>query len=210
MNKILNSILNRIIGVRKRYKHILESHPTVRFLPNFNITNNRLTGNQNYKVEIGKECLLGTQIFLESSDAKVSIGERVFMGNSKIISKTSVTLGNDILVAWGVTFYDNDSHSLDFFYRDEDIRQVYKDFINEKGNYLKNKNWSVVNSKPILICDHVWIGAESMILKGVTVGEGAIIGARSVVTKDVPPYEIVAVNPARIIKYLKEENDELA
>jgi len=204
VNKILNYILNRIIGVRKRYKHILAAHPTVQFLPNFNITKNRLTGSQNYKVEIGKECLLAAQIFLEASDAKVSIGERVFMGNSTIISKASVSLGNDILVAWGVTFYDHDSHSLDFLHRDEDIKQAYKDFINEKGNYLKNKNWGVVNSKPIVICDHVWIGAESMILKGVTVGEGAIIGARSVVTKDVPAYTIAAGNPARIVKYLKE------
>jgi len=210
VNKILNYILNKLLGVRNRYKNVLEADSSTRFLPNFGIHCNRVTNQQQFKIQIGKNCLLGSTIVLEAPDSNVTIGDRVYMGNSKIISKTSITFGNDILVAWGVTFYDHDSHSLDFRYRNVDIKQVYEDFINEKGNYLKNKNWSVVNSKPILICDHVWIGAESMILKGVTVGEGAIIGARSVVTKDVPPFAIVAGNPARIIKLLKDENNELA
>ena len=202
---LINYILNRIIGVKRRYKHVLRADFTTRFLPNFNIVKNRLTGSQNHKVEIGKECLLGVQIILETPDAKVTVGDRVYMGNSTIIAKTSVSLGNDILVAWGVTFYDHDSHSLDFSERDKDIKQTYKDFIDEKGNYLKNKNWDVVNSRPIVISDHAWIGAEAMILKGVTVGEGAIVGARSVVTKDVPPFTVVAGNPARIVKNLKSE-----
>ncbi len=199
---LLNYILNRLIGVQKRYKHVLEAHFTARFLPNFNILKNRLTGVQNSKVQIGEQCLLGVQIILEAPGAKVSIGNRVYMGNSTIISKTSVSLGNDILVAWGVTFYDHDSHSLDYKYRDEDIRQLYKDFITEHGNYLKNKNLDVINSAPITICDHAWIGAEALILKGVTVGEGAIVGARSVVTKDVPPFTVVAGNPAKVVKQL--------
>jgi galactoside O-acetyltransferase len=203
MNKIFNYILNRILGVANRYKNILDTHPSTKFLPNFLIIANRQSGRQIYKVKIGENCLLGVVINLEASTAQVTIGDRVFIGNSTIISKTSVFFGNDILVAWGVTFYDHDSHSLDFNLRDGDIKQTYADYINEKGNFLKNKNWDVVNSKPIVINNHVWIGAEAFILKGVTIGEGAIVGARSVVTKDVPPYSIVAGNPARVVKYLK-------
>ena len=55
-------------------------------------------------------------------------------------------------------------------------------------------------SAPIIIKDNVWIGMSAIILKGVTVGEGAIVAAGSVVTKDVPPHTIVAGVPARVIK----------
>lgn len=54
---------------------------------------------------------------------------------------------------------------------------------------------------PIVIGNDVWIGMDSMILSGVTIGQGAVIAAGSVVTKDVPPYAIVGGNPAKVIKY---------
>ncbi len=57
-----------------------------------------------------------------------------------------------------------------------------------------------------IIADGVWIGMRAMIMQGVTIGEGAVIAANSVVTKDVPPYAIVGGSPARIIKYRFDEN----
>jgi acetyltransferase-like isoleucine patch superfamily enzyme len=78
--------------------------------------------------------------------------------------------------------------------------------------YKKNKlnnNWAQhidFSSKPIMIGNDVWIGVESLIMDGVKIGDGAVIGARSVVTKDVPPYAIVVGQPAKIIKY-RFEND---
>lgn len=201
MNKIINYILSKLIGVKRRYKSVLDAGES-KFLPNFSIIKNRVNGMQKERVQIGNQCLLGTTIILEGDTSKVKIGDRVYMGNSSIICKSSVSFGNDILVAWGVVFYDHDSHSLDYRFRDQDVKQTYIDYVNEKGNYLKNKNWNVVNSLPIVIEDHAWIGAESMILKGVTIGKGAIVGARSVVTKDVPPFTVVAGNPAKVVKVL--------
>lgn len=58
-----------------------------------------------------------------------------------------------------------------------------------------------IEIKKIVIGNDVWIGMNSCILQGITIGDGAVIGAGSVVTKDVPPYSIVAGNPARILKY---------
>lgn len=55
--------------------------------------------------------------------------------------------------------------------------------------------------KPTVICDYVWIGTGAIILPGVTIGEGAVVAAGSVVTKNINPYEIVAGNPAKVIRY---------
>ena len=62
-----------------------------------------------------------------------------------------------------------------------------------------------MNTAPIKICDNAWIGMNCIILKGVTIGEGAIVGAGSVVTKSVPPWTIVGGNPAKVIKEISIE-----
>jgi acetyltransferase-like isoleucine patch superfamily enzyme len=72
----------------------------------------------------------------------------------------------------------------------------------EKGRHLPGHPAS---KGDVVIGNDVWIGAEAMILSGVTIGDGAVIGARSVVTKDVPPYAIVGGNPARLIRMRFDE-----
>jgi virginiamycin A acetyltransferase len=70
----------------------------------------------------------------------------------------------------------------------------------------KNLELDAMSKGPIIVEDEVWIGTSSMILSGVTIGRGAIIGAGSVVTKDVPPFSIVAGIPAKVIKMRYDEN----
>ena len=75
------------------------------------------------------------------------------------------------------------------------------------GNFVKGyKNYNKDNIITTLGSD-VWVGANAVILKGINVGDGAIIGASAVVTKDVPPYAIVVGNPAKIIKYRYNRDD---
>jgi acetyltransferase-like isoleucine patch superfamily enzyme len=69
-----------------------------------------------------------------------------------------------------------------------------------KVEFMKHKV-EAFSKGPIIICNDVWIGMNSIILSGVTVNQGSIVAAGSVVTKDIPPYAIVGGNPARIIKY---------
>ncbi len=130
------------------------------------------------------------------------MGNRVFVGASTILCRSKIEFGNNIFVAWGTTICDHDSHSQDFEDRQRDITQQLEDY--RKGeSFIKNKNWGVVRSAPIKICDNVWIGMNATILKGVVIGEGAIVGAGSVVTKDVDAWTMVAGNPARLIKSLR-------
>ena len=67
--------------------------------------------------------------------------------------------------------------------------------------YFERDKYAAFSKGPIIVEDDVWIGRGSTILSGVTVGKGAVIGAESVVVHDVPPYAIVAGNPARFIRY---------
>jgi len=168
---------------------ILQSH--------FSIT---VEGQQERKfVTIGDDNMLNCQIIFESDEGEVIIGNRVFIGASTLISRERIEFGNNIFVAWGVCFYDHDSHSLDHKMRQEDISQQLRDYRNGQS-FIQNKNWKTVKSAPIKISDNAWIGMNALILKGVTIGEGAVVGAGSVVTRDVEPWTVVGGNPAKLIR----------
>lgn len=201
MKKVVNFFLNKLLTPKFRFRGCMSVHQDSVFLSNFSITNA-----ESNRVKIGKQSIIGASIIFENKGGEVSIGDRVYIGNSKIICKNSITFENDILVAWGVTFYDHNSHSLNYEDRQKDISQVLFDYHNHNGNYLINKDWSNVKSHPIVIKSNVWIGMDALILKGVTIGEGAVVAARSVVTKDVSPFTVVAGNPARIVKHIKKND----
>lgn len=149
-------------------------------------------------VKTGRNCILNCRITFESSAGEVVIGDSTEIGNSTIICRERVSIGNNVTMAWGITVYDHDSHSLNHALRRKDHECMYRDATN--GCTLANKDWNDVSSAPIRIKDDAWIGMNSIILKGVTIGRGAVVGAGSVVTKDVPDFCVVAGNPAKIIK----------
>jgi len=154
----------------------------------------------NNKITIGEDCMLSCNFIFESDKGEIEIGDRVFINKgTNLVSRLKIKFGNDITVAWGCTFYDHNSHSVDWKERKNDMFQQLEDF-RATGDFIKNKNWDVVKSRPITICDKVWIGFDCTILNGVTIGEGAIVGAKSVVREDIEPWTIVAGNPARVIK----------
>ena len=154
------------------------------------------------RVEIGHNCTLECSLIFESTEGHIKIGDRTSIGNSTLISRNDIEIGNDVIISWGCWIYDHNSHSLAWQDRLEDSRVIAEaDNVHE---LLANKDWSCVKSAPIHICDKVWIGFNAIILKGVTIGEGAVIGAGSVVTKDVPPYAVVAGNPARIVRQMEK------
>jgi acetyltransferase-like isoleucine patch superfamily enzyme len=155
-------------------------------------------------VNVGDDTMLNCTITFESEAGEVIIGHKTFVGNSQIICRSKIEIGDSVFIAWGCCLYDHDSHSVDYKERQKDIEQQLIDFRNGK-NFIENKNWTVVNSKPIKICSNAWIGMNCIILKGVTIGEGAIVGAGSVVTKDVAPWTIVAGNPAWLVKEIPVE-----
>jgi galactoside O-acetyltransferase len=158
--------------------------------------------NRSY-IDIGSRCIIKSRFIFETESGYVKIGNNVHIGGATFICRESIEVENDVTMAWGITVYDHNSHSVYWDERCHDNTQCYDDYLEFNGNNLVNKNWKVVKSAPIKICSKAWIGFDVLILKGVTIGEGAVVGAKSVVTKDVPPYTVVAGNPAIVVKDLK-------
>ena len=120
---------------------------------------------------------------LSGADASVIIGNNTGISNTTFVCRAGITVGEHVKMGGGVKLYDSDAHSLDHKIR-------------------MDRSIDVGVKKPIHVKDHAFIGAYSIILKGVTIGERSIIGAGSVVTKNVPDGEIWAGNPAKFIKKL--------
>lgn len=151
-------------------------------------------------VKIGEGSHIFGNLSLLRPEARIKIGKRCQIGASTLIAARSIEIGDDVLMAWGITLMDTDAHSLVWKERKNDVAQCYKDYLEDRENFIKNKDWSHVGAADIRIGDKVWIGFDATILKGVTIGERSVVGARSVVTHDVPPDSVVSGNPARVVK----------
>ena len=113
----------------------------------------------------------GSDIIL-FKDAKLTLGKSFINSDAKIRCHKSITIGDDCAISHDFTIMDSNAH------------------------YLDGDN----KTKPVIINNHVWIGTRVTVLSGVEIGEGAVVAAGSVVTKDVPPHSIVGGCPAKVIK----------
>jgi len=189
----MTGLIYKILDLTARYR--LCKLPNVRFDPSAKILFRRIALGSKSKLTIGKGSIIEAIIVSDRDGAQISIGEDTFIGSSSLISAEKIEIGSDVLIAWGCWLVDHDSHAISWKKRSKDV-----------GDWRQGrKNWDVVKAEPIVIKNKAWIGFNSIILKGVTIGEGAIVGAGSVVTKDVPPYTIVAGNPAKIIREIPIE-----
>ncbi len=106
----------------------------------------------------------------------LSIGDSFINREVKIICNRKMTIGDGCIIAMGTVIRDNDGAS----------------------HRLMSPGYC--NAKPVRIGNHVWIGENCMVLKGVTIGDGAVVAASSVITRDVPPRSLVAGAPAKVIR----------
>lgn len=121
----------------------------------------------------------GWTILVAQKGAKITIGDGSGISNCAIFAAKGVTIGRQVMIGAGVKIYDTDFHPVDFTAR------------------MENKP---PKKAAVTIENGAFIGAHSIILKGVTIGEKSVIGAGSVVTGNVPANEIWAGNPARFIR----------
>jgi acetyltransferase-like isoleucine patch superfamily enzyme len=202
MASLLRSIFERLKHASVRRHGVRVSvAPSTRLLRRFSVRFLARPDDRLY-LRIGENCLVNAAVTFESKDGLVEIGDRTYIGNdTHLISRSRITIGSDVTMAWGITIYDHNSHSLDWRQR----QRVVAHFLNRYGSpaCFDELDWSDVRSAPIVIGDRVWIGFGAVILKGVTIGEGAVVGACSVVSRDVEPYTVVAGNPAVLLRRLE-------
>lgn len=143
---------------------------------------------------IGADSWIKTKVVYGQQGAALQVGARTFIGQGLISIAKSVEIGDDVLIAWNVTIMDNASHSVRFSERATDALDW------KRGK----KDWTHVPVHPVTIKNKAWIATGAILLPGVTIGEGAVVGAGSIVTRDVPDWTIVAGNPARPIREICE------
>lgn len=156
-------------------------------------------------INIGKDCIIGGNLIIENERASIKIGDASTLGSGSLLvaADANIQIGNHVVMSFDITMYTTNSHSFDVEERHKDLYNTL-DYL--RGNSTSRKiNWSQIDSKDIIIEDDVWIGFGATILKGVKVGRGAIVGAKSVVTHDVEPFTVVAGSPARIVKRLGKQ-----
>jgi acetyltransferase-like isoleucine patch superfamily enzyme len=150
-------------------------------------------------VRIGRAATiyLGT-MFDVGPKGRVLVGEFALVHGAWIICDGAVEIGDYSLISWNVVLMDSYRLPINIADRRRALEQIPR-------HPLRCPD-AQIDSQPIRVGRNVWIGFECCVLPGVWIGDGSIVGARSVVTEDVPPYTVVAGNPARVIRTL--ENDE--
>lgn len=152
------------------------------------------------QIVLGKNVRLSGWLTVRTDEEKkgeIKIGDYTLIGNRTVLQAwDSVKIGSYVMISPEVWIQDNNSHST--YAQDRLIDMLGSRDFNDKGTDLTH-----AQSKPITIGDHVWIGRRAIILKGVNIGDRAIVAAGAVVTKDVPQDSIVAGNPAKVVKRIE-------
>ena len=152
-------------------------------------------------VAIGGKCTIGNSFIMNNgakgnpigcfqkctifvgTNAELIIGNNVGISQTALVCQKKIVIGNDVIIGGGVCVYDTNFHSLNPAHRKN-----------------SSDDFAYKVMKEVHIEDRVFIGAHSIIMKGVTIGKNSVVGAGSVVTKSIPPNQIWAGNPANFIK----------
>src|SRR5690349_18754392 len=134
-------------------------------------------------ITVGAHSYIQGRLMTHAHGGQITIGEWSFLGHrSEVWSMDSVSIGNRVLISYGVNIHDHTAHS-----RNPVERHVHFQKIMNSGHPQNPEDLGDVKTAPIVIEDDVWINFGATILKGVRIGRGSIIGAGALVAKNVPP-----------------------
>jgi acetyltransferase-like isoleucine patch superfamily enzyme len=166
--------LYRIINAKVRLRHVTKLGKRIRLTGHIKIINNG--GNFIIRDRAHFDSDFGTTCIKINKGATLDIGEGTGITYRCLIEANStIKIGRNVLIGFDSVIIDTDYHGIE-------------------------SRHDQVEPAPIIIEDDVWVGARCIILKGVTIGQGAVIGAGSIVTKDIPPHTLAMGTPAHVVK----------
>lgn len=157
------------------------------------------------RIKIGDNVRFTEARLFCKENANIEVGSySVLQTNATLNAANSIRLGSFVGVALETVIYDNNTHALGI---ENWIKHRITVAPGGPGYPGLGNGWELAESAPVVIHDGAWIGSRCTIMKGVTIGEGAIVATGSVVTKDVPAYSVAAGNPAKIIRQMDRPNE---
>lgn len=204
MYRVIN-FFKKIFIKRKLNMRYNEFYRYAKIGKNFKLEGNPRIKNESgdpEKIVIGDNCKISSGIITCKKNGFVQLGKfSVLQDDAALSCLERIVVGNYTGIAARTLIIDNNTHSIEV--EDRIAHRIRVSPIGVGYSGLGN-GWEMSESSPVKIGDCVWIGADCTILKGVTIGDGSIVARASVVTKNVPPYTIVAGNPARVVKTLEQ------
>lgn len=144
------------------------------------------------RIFIGAHSHVAGELLTFRHGGQIQIGEWCYLGEHvRIWSAESIKIGNRVLISHNVNIFDSLTHPVSATKRHLHFRAIVETGHPESVDLSEHE---------VVIGDDVWIGCYAIIMKGVSVNQGAIVGAGSVVTHDVPAWTVVAGNPAKVIR----------
>lgn len=151
-------------------------------------------------IKVGDRSFIAGELLTFAHGGQIEIGQWCYIGEgSRIWSAGRIDIGDRVMISHNVNIFDNLTHPFDPVLRHQHFRAIAS---------VGHPHRIDLGERPVRINDDAWIAAGAMVLRGVTIGKAAIVGAGAVVTHDVPPFAIVAGNPARVIRYVKSDEAE--
>lgn len=196
--KVRNLIRHITYYLHDREQRIYCSCPSsVQFMPESRVVNLR---NNRVLIKIGANTVVRGELLIYMHGGSIDIGDYCYIGeDSRIWSANRIYIGDRVLIAHNVNIHDSNDHPIDPLERHEHYKKIIT------TGHPKQVN---MKSAEINIEDDVWIGFNSIILKGVTIGRGSIIAAGTLVNRDIEPFSIIAGNPMSSVGDVKVSGGE--
>jgi acetyltransferase-like isoleucine patch superfamily enzyme len=145
-----------------------------------------------------------TSAFVTGEAAKITIGEFTILNATTLVCYSQVTIGSHCMLAWGSVVTDT------WLVPSPDSILLRRAILEKAAADPARVLPAFAQPAPVVLEDHCWIGFGAIVLPGVKVGRGAVVGSKTIVSEDVPPYAVVVGDPARIVRYLDPDDTEEA